>query len=80
LIRHINAYFSGSYFALPDPVAYTLQFSVFLGTGIFTTTFVAKFVESKIDFTFTLYSILYFPYSCTTGITLKGRLMFSVIR
>jgi len=42
-ILHIRACFSGSYFAFPEPVAYTQTFSV-LGTGILTTTFVAKFV------------------------------------
>ena len=43
---------SGSYLPLPYPAENTFTLAVLDGTGIFTTTLLAKFEDSKIDLNF----------------------------
>lgn len=76
LIRHINPPFYGSYLALPFE-AYFFTVALFFGNGIFITTFWADIVLSKIDLTFRTISISYPGIYWITGITLKGKFIFS---
>lgn len=79
LSLHTIAAFSGSYFALPTSVLQVTD-AVFFGHGIFTTTFVALSVLSKIDLSLSLTYSFCGLICVMTGMSLKGRLMLSLIR
>jgi hypothetical protein len=75
ILQNIPA-LSGSYFALPYPYENTFTVAVLVGTGILTTTLLAKLECSKIDLSLIWYSILLSSAnSCITGVTLNGRLI-----
>ena len=59
LMRHMIAFWSGSYLALPLAAEKTLTVAALGGTGILATTFEAKLVLSKIALILTLYSSLF---------------------